>query len=302
MPTYSNGNDFLTSKGNPAPDFHLTSADYTAAEKAQLKAEYERVHSPAKVVADATYRYNCHAFAHAARHAWFNDITPFLRDDYFQYTPGQLMVGDVCVYVKDNVIQHSAVITRVTAPNIILEVQSKWGRAPELLHSPTNVPRDYGTIKYYLRKRTAFMKQDLTEEMNNLLMESLVFSLTGDEHLRAIETASTIESMVHIINSFPEIPALQLHGDIARAKLIETLAACNDSRVMIYAIALARIGGAEALDAIGKKMPEYEKDDGFTLEGLILLQAYDRIRMTEAMLNKDELKNRINEISRQYRK
>jgi hypothetical protein len=99
--------DYKTSKGNVAPDFHWQGADATPAEKAQLKSIVETQYRPAKVVRDATRTYNCHAFAHANRHAWFNQIDQFLKDDYYQYTPGQLRLNDICVFVKDGQLTHS---------------------------------------------------------------------------------------------------------------------------------------------------------------------------------------------------
>ena len=71
---YSAKSDYRTTKGNVAPDFHWSGSDDTYNDRARIKRVVESEFRPARVVRPATRKYNCHAYAHAGRHAWFNEI------------------------------------------------------------------------------------------------------------------------------------------------------------------------------------------------------------------------------------
>src|SRR5262249_12490922 len=136
------------------PDSHWSGRDDTAEAHPQLAAEVQRKFPGAVVVGNATRTYNCHAFVHASAHAWFNDISPFLRDDYYQFTPGTLQLNDAVVYVKNGLITHSGFIIQLSG-NSVSRIRSKWGAYPVVEHPPASVPDIYGSITYYLRKRPA---------------------------------------------------------------------------------------------------------------------------------------------------
>ncbi len=255
MPNYIPQSDYKTSKGNVAPDFHLQSGELTPTQIAQYKNYVETKFRPAKVVRDATASYNCHAFAHANRHAWFNEITKFLQDDYYQFTPGQLRVGDVCVYVKGGQLTHSAVIT-VLSGNAIIELRSKWGQLPEILHGPANVPDVYGSIVYYLRKRGTKlidMDEPNKDDFDNKI-DDLLYNLTSDEKITQLKLASTPEVMKTILNEFSEYTELQLYGELAGEKIVDYIIKSDDDSLIILSLAALKIGYTQAVNAIAEKI------------------------------------------------
>lgn len=192
---YVQQSDYRTSKGNPAPDMHWTGDDDAYEARYKIKTRIEKHYAPAQVVGDASRRYNCHALAHAGSHAWFNDITAFMRDDYEQFTPGNLKVGDVVVYVKDGERTHSGVITRLNG-NSPAEIRSKWGAWSEVLHPPEKVPVEYGSILYYLRKRTPKIAA-----MDNTSRDVLAGVLANGDEADRLDLASTPEVFTRIARS-----------------------------------------------------------------------------------------------------
>lgn len=210
--TYNPNSDWRTSRGNVAPDFHWSGPDDAAAAYAQLKAEVERNYSGARVIGTSTKTYNCHAFVHASSHAWFNDIGPFLRDDYYPFTPGTLRLNDAVVYVKDGQITHSGFIIGLSG-NTVTRVRSKWGAWPLVEHPPGSVPQIYGSIVYYLRKRDAVAVDDLGGEAETPLDASeLIGRMLEPERLKELWLASTPPVAESIVKSWPEFSALQLIG------------------------------------------------------------------------------------------
>lgn len=213
---YNPNSDWRTTKGNVAPDAHWSGADDAAAAHAQLKAEVERNYSGAIVIGTATRNYNCHAFVHASSHAWFNDIGPFLRDDYYQFTPGTLQINDAVVYVKDGQITHSGFIVQL-AGNSIIKVRSKWGAYPLVEHPPTSVPNIYGSIVYYLRRRSSAIMgaSDMGVEAPAIETHDLIAAMIGNERLKDLWLASTPDVAEMIVRGWPEFLALQIRGGLS---------------------------------------------------------------------------------------
>ncbi len=281
--SYRANNDFKTSKGNVAPDGHLASADYTSTEKARIKRAVEQQFPGARVVRDATGTYNCHAYAHARRHAWFNDITRFLEDDYYPFTPGTLRVDDVVVYVKNNSIQHSGFIKSLSG-NTIREIRSKWGPAPEVVHTPTNVPKSYGSIVYYLRKRgTQFMDvPEPTDEDLQDKVEDLLFALTSEDHINALAFASTPTAAQQIVAEFPEISELMLYGSLAGKALLDRFTKAADEELPPLTYAIQSLGYVEALPAIAKKVAALPDDDTVSIQDHFLLSGFEALNTSYA--------------------
>ncbi len=211
---YNANNDYRTSKGNIAPDFHWSGTDDAYNAREQLKRKVESDYSPARVVRPATRKYNCHAYGHANRHAWFNEIKRFIEDDYYPFTPGRLQVGDIVVYVKDNAITHSAKIISLSG-NSISKLRSKWGAWPEVEHGETNVPSIYGSIVYYLRKRQNLLEENpqFIEEEGMERISDLIESLITEDREFELMLANTPEMAISIVKSFPEVTELVLYGD-----------------------------------------------------------------------------------------
>lgn len=275
---YTANSDYRTSKGNVAPDFHWSGPDATPQQRQELKNKVEREYSPAKVVRDATLTYNCHAFAHANRHAWFNEITQFLRDDYYQFTPGTLKINDIVVYVKNGELTHSGVITQLSN-NRPTEIRSKWGAWPEVTHPPEKIPSDYGAITYYLRRRDTMIASDpeILSINPSEKVDDLICSLISDERRVELLLASTNRVAELIISNFPEVVELQLYPDLAGPALETLIDSADIDSLAIIAVTLAKIGYTNALPKLAVKVSGLGKDSLFGLSEIVLCAAFDRL-------------------------
>lgn len=248
---YNSNSDWRTTKGNVVPDDHWSGTDEAEAINAQLKAEVERNYRGAIVVGSATLRYNCHGFVHASSHAWFNDIGPFLRDDYYLFTPGNLQINDAVVYVKDGLITHSGFIIQLSGNNII-KVRSKWGSYPLVDHPPASVPSAYGDILYYLRRRDAAImgEPEMALQTNERQADDLVSAMLESERLRDLWLASTPEVAESIVRGWPEFLALQMRGGISMDLFREkSRATSNDGQFVLFV--LAKNSSEPELKALG---------------------------------------------------
>lgn len=236
-------------KGQRSRRLSLGGADDTAAQHAQIKAWIERDFAGAIVVGGSTRRYNCHGFVHASAHAWFEDLGPFLRDDYYQFTPGTLQLNDAIVYVKNGSITHSGFIIQLSG-NSIVRVRSKWGATAVVEHPPGSVPADYGSIVYYLRKRSsapmaaATMLQDYSAEIS-----SLIDAMLDGERQKHLWLASTAQVGEDIVKSWPEFSALQLHGAGA-ADAIRQRLATSTGDALFTLLVLAKHSGDSDLKTL----------------------------------------------------
>lgn len=266
---YNANNDYRTSKGNVAPDYHWSGTDDTYNDRDQIKRVVERDFSPAQVVRPATRKYNCHAYAHAGSHAWFDEITKFLEDDYYPFTPGTLLVNDICVYVKSGQITHSAKIVQLNG-NQIVNLRSKWGAWPEVIHAPNNVPNVYGSIVYYLRKRSRLVEDNpdffTSDAMENIY--DLIEELQSEEARMSLQLASTSNVAIAIAREQPALVGLLLHGDDAVAPLSEYLASDSSPHEArsLCALALSSIPTEAARAAfVGYASQALTRDEGDNL-------------------------------------
>lgn len=119
------------------------------AEAREMATEF----NPAAVeISPPTARFNCHGFAYASSHGWFNHPERFFEDDFDQLALESARVNDVVIYMNDDTLMHSGKITRVVGGTIV-EVESKWGELALLSHSLRGVPPIYGDPSHVLRRR-----------------------------------------------------------------------------------------------------------------------------------------------------
>lgn len=230
--------EFTTSTGRDVSHCHIIPDNPCGLEILTpeiIRAARERVHREfprARVVRDATRAYNCYGFALAHSHATFLSGQEILADDFGQVALGQPRVGDVAAYhnfigTDDELLTHVAIVRRVVAGRITL-LQSKWGGNPEVLHSPGDVPVDYGRIAELFRRTDgapmdAFLNLDeLSEEIMSeaTIREAIEGFSDPDVHIRLLD-ASTPEVRSMIIRSLPGVRELTEAGPEARPAVLE---------------------------------------------------------------------------------
>ena len=280
--SYKPYSDWQTSKGNIAPHFHWNGQDMSPQDKKRLRYTVEREYLGARVLRDATYVYNCHGYAHAARHAWFDDITQFVEDDYYPFTPGTLFVGDIVVYSDGYILTHSAVISRLSG-NSIVEVRSKWGQWPEILHAPETVPNEYGSIMYYLRRRGTRTTEEIepSEDAVRERIEDLLISVAREERLERIALASTPAMARSIVARFPEMGELQLYGSKAGPAIRDRLADAEGGELAVLAYAIEMLCYVDALPVLAARVADLPKDGAVSVSEVLLLSAFERLNTAD---------------------
>lgn len=258
-------NDYKTSKGTTVPHFHHTGADGPYNDREALKRLVEQDYPPSKVVGDATDRYNCHGYAHAASHAWFEDVAIFLQDDYEQFTPGTLQLGDIVVYEKDGERTHSGVITALHE-NKAVEIRSKWGAWPLVRHLPDIVPEEYGGIRYYLRKRTAMQR-------TSDVLPAILADATMMDRLGLASTPGVFEQISRSILS------RELAADfVAKARSAQSTLDALDKRslALLAAVSVGQADGVFAA-ALARRYDAIRDPKCFELPDLVICRALMRI-------------------------
>lgn len=275
---YTPNSDYRTTQGNVAPDAHWSGPDDAYAAREQLKREVESQYSGTVVVRDATRTYNCHAYVHAQRHAWFDDITKFIEDDYYPFTPGTLRINDAVVYVKDNQITHSGYIIGLNN-NQITKVRSKWGAYPEVEHPPGSVPSIYGSIVYYLRRRGTRLMDSNEPDDTQLSdkVDDLIYQITSSERIRQLWLASTPSIAEKIALGFPEVTELSLYGKLGKSALTRAIAELDDDRAIPVLVALKTMRVQECLPVLAEKVAKLQDGATFSPTDYILLSTFDSI-------------------------
>jgi hypothetical protein len=130
---------------SPCRDREMTAADLAAAR------EVASHHPQAVELRPPSFDYNCHGYAYAKAHGWFNHPRRLMDDNYDVFPLDNPRVGDVVVYKHGQTLMHSAVVTRVEGGEVV-ELRSKWGELAVLLHDLKGVPRSYGHPEFLLRR------------------------------------------------------------------------------------------------------------------------------------------------------
>ena len=138
---------FKTSQGRSVAHFHIGDPDYYDSDLnadgiAQARAIVADFASAVEIDAP-TRRFNCHAFAYAVSHGWFNQAKPFIDDDVTQVPFADARRGDIVSYRKNGRLKHSGVVEHVTN-GVITKVMSKWGALATVIHDLEDVHPAFG--------------------------------------------------------------------------------------------------------------------------------------------------------------
>ena len=150
---------FSTSQGNDVPhchipDFPCEEKNFTAAE-VQAARDWMALHFPKTVeIRVPSLRYNCHGYAYADAHGWFDEPDLFIADDFSEVPLASPQKDDVVLYMNGGVLMHSAVIKSVSRGSI-KKLRSKWGGGPAVTHDLADVPAVYGNPVHLLRRNAA---------------------------------------------------------------------------------------------------------------------------------------------------
>lgn len=146
---------FDTSKGRSVdhchvPHFSCNDRNMTAAETREARDWMTRNFPNNVELRVANWRYNCHGYAYADAHAWFDYPELFIADDFLEVSLASPKKGDVVLYENGNELTHSAIVHQVSGGKI-KRVRSKWGSMPAVMHDPSDVLPGYGKPTRLLR-------------------------------------------------------------------------------------------------------------------------------------------------------
>jgi hypothetical protein len=95
--------------------------------------------------------YNCHGLTFGARRTWIHEPSEIQKileeDDYIEVPLDKVMAGDIAVYRKEGVIEHSGIV--VEKPGLLPRILSKWGNLHEAIHFPLDCPYKDMLVTYY---------------------------------------------------------------------------------------------------------------------------------------------------------
>jgi len=116
-----------------------------------LSKDYKNNYSNARHRPTAPSRkYNCHGLTFAGRRTWIwnaSEVTKILNDDEYELVVlGDVLPGDIVVYIHNGDIEHSGIVIEGGFVPMIL---SKWGSAHEVIHRVNDCPYDAMQISYY---------------------------------------------------------------------------------------------------------------------------------------------------------
>lgn len=134
-----------TPNGYSVEVMELLRNDYSSTEKKTVKNMVQNEYH-VEVLSEATFKYNCHAYAWHISHSNSNDYVWMNYPDIYWNSGAYYEVPEKEAEVVYYVGTHSAIRKNSN------EYVSKWGAWPLVKHAPLNVPADYGTnMKYYKR-------------------------------------------------------------------------------------------------------------------------------------------------------
>lgn len=126
--------------------------ELTAGEIAEARDLAREINPEAIEISPPTNAFNCHGFAYANSHGWFNHPRRLMEDDFDRMSLESARRHDIVVYMDGDTIMHSARITRMEDGQIH-QLRSKWGSLALLSHSLDGVPEVYGAPAHILRRR-----------------------------------------------------------------------------------------------------------------------------------------------------
>jgi hypothetical protein len=149
-----------TSQGRRVPHCHVKhnpiypcdAREFTLAERQQRRARLA-VDFPNVVELRAPSRkYNCHGYAFARAHAWFDDPELFIEDDFSEVPFDQARINDVLVYEDASGEKSHSAFVRTVVSGKIMKLRSKWGKLAAVIHDPADVPIEFGQPVRLLRR------------------------------------------------------------------------------------------------------------------------------------------------------
>jgi hypothetical protein len=147
-----------TSQGHSVPHCHVPSfpchdRNFTH-DEIQIARDWVSNNFPNTVEVRApSWKYNCHGYAYAHAHGWFDDPSLFIEDDFSEVPLSKAAKkGDVVIYMKDGKRTHSAIV-KLVKNGRIKTLRSKWGTLGAVLHDLNDVPEAYGDPLRLLRRR-----------------------------------------------------------------------------------------------------------------------------------------------------
>ena len=128
-------NTVTTPCGSSVSHTHYT-PDWTAAEKAAIRAALESTYDEAVVIGEATKDYNCHSYAWAGSSEWIGDPGVYIDSYEFDAMGGSTLTWGSCL---SNGPSHSGDDTGA------YEATSKWGSSCLVVHDWDYGP--YGDVE-----------------------------------------------------------------------------------------------------------------------------------------------------------
>ncbi len=255
---YYSSSDWNTTKGNAVSHLHLNEIygdpgfDISSALEEWILAGYPGT----TTLKSATSKYNCHGYAHANAHEWFNNESVygrFMVDDYEQFTPTKLGVGD----------------------------------------SEANVPSQYGPIAFYMRKRSAFITES-EKEAHELKIQEKVQALLNDtltpENKFSVILANSESTVEHHIKSFLKLLDIRLTGDTGAKVVLSRLENETDqtyATILVYI--LKEINYKPAINEIARRILELD-EKSYRLTDSILFSAFEELSRPDRKTYIEKLK------------
>jgi len=188
-------------------------------------------HPNAVEIAEATKEYNCHGFALAGAHGWYNCPQPFLEDDFFSVSFFSPLVGDVVVYYRDDMSTptHTAVVISVINDRI-RRVRSKWGGWGVLEHGLLDVRPLFGKPRELKRRHPGLApcvaltdELAMTEKSTRLIIDRAIRSFSDPSVYLEVLLASTPEMAEKVIEQIPGVQEILAVGEEAMPAVVDFL-------------------------------------------------------------------------------
>ncbi len=241
----------------------------TPAEILFMRQTLSADHPNAVEIAPGTKEYNCHGFALAGAHGWYNLPQTFIEDDFFNVSFFSPRAGDVVVYYREDLSTptHTAVVVSVIN-NRIRRVRSKWGGWGVLEHGLLDVRPHFGSPRDLKRRNPGLMPvvaltDELTmteEETKQALIDKAIRSFSDPSAYLEVLLASTPEAAEKIIEAIPGVQELLALGPEATPAVVnflesaETQASEERSSIALYL--LQRIPTEVAVDSLANAISE----------------------------------------------